>query len=394
MRKGGGENRRQKRIRIDEIMTERDAILVLNMVEHVGPVKLRALRAWFGSAAKVLEASESELKQVEGIGEAAARAIGLWEKTVDLSGELRKIEEFGVHVIVQGDADYPANLAEIHDPPMLLYVKGELKPADKHAIAIVGSRHTTHYGAETAKKLGYQLAYAGVTVVSGLARGIDTAAHQGALAARGRTIAVLGCGINVVYPPENKALYDKIVESGGAVVTEYPFNSPPEAHNFAIRNRVISGLSLGVLVVEAPVSSGALITVKWAEEQGRPVFAVPGRIDSPTAKGCHRLIKDGAKLVEDAEDILSEFEYLRPLAEEAKTREAGEERPAGTVTRPANLSETEQKVLAVVGAEEMEIDEIIRASDLTSGHVSATLLALEMKKLVKQLPGKRFVRVG
>ncbi len=381
-------------------MTEREAIIILNMVEHIGPVKLRALRERFGSAEKILGATESELKHVNGIGDAAARAIHDWEKSVDLSSELQRIEEFGAHVIDQGDAEYPENLAEIHDPPMALYIKGQIKPEDKRAIAIVGSRHTTHYGLETAKKLGYQLAYAGVTVVSGMARGIDTAAHQGALAAKGRTIAVLGCGINVVYPPENKSLYDKIVESGGAIVSEYPFNSPPDAQNFAIRNRVISGLSLGCVVIEAGISSGAMITVKWAEEQGRPVFAVPGRIDSPPSKGCHKLIKDGAKLVEDAEDILTEFEYLQPLAEEAKKKGEAEETTMGRdahlggQARATKLSEVEQKVYDVVGKDETEMDEIIRASDLTSGHVSATLLALEMKKLVKQLPGKRFVRVG
>ena len=385
-------------------MTEREAILILNMVEHIGPVKLRALRERFGSAEKVLEASEGDLNRVDGIGAAAARAIRNWQASVDWAGELQRIKEFGAHVIAQGDPDYPENLAEIYDPPMLLYVKGQIKPDDKRAIAIVGSRHTTHYGLEAAKKLGYQLAYAGVVVVSGLARGIDTAAHQGALAARGRTIAVLGCGINIIYPPENKSLYDKIVESGGAVVTEYPFNSPPDAQNFAIRNRVISGLALGVVVVEAGVGSGALITVKWAVEQGRPVFAVPGRIDSPPSKGCHRLIKEGAKLVEDAEDILTEFEYLQPLAEEAKAKAAVETAVGGDgstsltagacATQLKNLSEIETKVCAAVGRDETNIDDIIRASDLTSGQVSATLLALEMKRLVKQLPGKRFVRVG
>jgi DNA processing protein len=274
---------------------------------------------------------------------------------------------------------------------MALYVKGQIKPEDKRSIAIVGSRHTTHYGLETSKKLGYQLAYAGVTVVSGLARGIDTAAHQGALAAKGRTIAVLGCGINVVYPPENKSLYDKIVESGGAVVSEYPFHSPPDAQNFAIRNRVISGLSLGCVVVEAAASSGAMITVKWAEEQGRPVFAVPGRIDSPPSKGCHKLIKEGAKLVEDAEDILSEFEYLQPLGDQAKGSTGVD--PAGIRTASI-LTEIEAKVYATVGRDETEIDDIIQKSDLTSAHVSATLLALEMKKQIKQLPGNRFVRLG
>ena len=370
-------------------MTERDAIIILNLVEHVGPIKLRALREHFRSASRVLQVSEKELMQVKGIGETVARAIHGWQTTVDLDGELKKIEAFGAHVIACDDPAYPENLAEIHDPPMTLYVKGRLMPEDKRAIAIVGSRHTTHYGLETAKKLGYQLAYAGVTVVSGMARGIDTAAHQGALAAKGRTIAVLGCGINVVYPPENKSLYDKIVESGSAVVTEYPFNSPPDAQNFAIRNRVISGLALGVVVVEAAPGSGALITVKWAEEQGRPVFAVPGRIDSPPSKGCHKLIKDGAKLVEDAEDILTEFEYLQPLATEARSKGAAEATPEAP-----RLTEVETKVYGAVGREETDIDDIIRDSDLTSGHVSATLLALEMKKLIKQLPGKRFVRLG
>jgi DNA processing protein len=222
-----------------------------------------------------------------------------------------------------------------------------------------------------------------------LARGIDTAAHNGALQAKGRTVAVIGCGIDIVYPTENKKLADEIVEKGGAVVTEFPFGVQPDRQNFPMRNRIISGWSLGVVVVEANLKSGALITANQAGEQGRQVFAVPGRADSILSKGANKLIKDGAKLTEDVEDILSEFEYLLPKM----ATEPAEPGLRGGGTKPAlQLSETEEKVMAQVGNEEVGIDEIIRASGLTTACVSATLLALEMKRLVRQLPGKQYVR--
>ena len=366
-------------------MDSREALIALNLIEHVGPVRARLLLEHFGDAAKILSASKSELLRVRNVGGETADAISNWEKTVDLAGELKRIQEFGCHVLIQSDGDYPEMLRQIYDPPLVLYVKGALTAKDKNAVAMVGSRSTTHYGIETARKLAYQLAYVGVTVVSGGARGIDTAAHQGAMAAKGRTVCVLGTGINIVFPPENKDLFARIAENG-AVITQFPFNRNGDRQSFAIRNRIIAGMTLGTVVVEADLHSGALITSNFATEYGRQVFAVPGRIDSPRSKGCHDLIKKGAKLCEGAEDILSEFEYLFPGSNRPPS-------PGDTGVLPAlELSANEQKVFDALDGEERSIDEVIRKSGLPSSAVSVALLSLEMKHVIKQLPGKLFVR--
>ncbi len=367
-------------------MDSREALVALNLIEGVGPVRVRQLLEHFGEAPAILSASKAQLLHVRGIGDDTAEAIAAWEKSVDLSGELKRVTDFGCHVVIQRDDEYPAMLREIYDPPVVLYVKGGLNAKDKSAVAMVGSRQTTHYGIETARKLAYQLAYVGVTVVSGGARGIDTAAHQGALSAKGRTVCVLGTGLNIVFPPENKDLFDRITENG-AVMTQFPFNRNGDKQSFAIRNRIVAGMTLGSVVVEADLHSGALITANFATEYGRQVFAVPGRIDSPRSKGCHDLIKKGAKLCEGAEDILSEFEYLFP----------GSNRPPSPgetgVLLALELSENEQKVFdALTTNGETSIDEAIRRSGLPSSAVSVALLSLEMKRVVKQLPGKLFVR--
>jgi DNA processing protein len=367
-------------------MDSREAHVALNLIEGVGPVRVRQLLEHFGDAPAILAASRTQLTQVRGIGADTADAIAGWEQTVDLAGELKRITDFGCRVVIQSDEEYPASLREIYDPPIVLYLKGALTAKDKNAVAMVGSRQTTHYGIETARKLAYQLAYVGVTVVSGGARGIDTAAHQGALAAKGRTVCVLGTGLNIVFPPENKDLFDRIAENG-AVMTQFPFNRNGDKQSFAIRNRIVAGMTLGTVVVEADLHSGALITSNFATEYGRQVFAVPGRIDSPRSKGCHDLIKKGAKLCEDAEDILSEFEYLFPSSNKPPS-------PGETGMLPAlELSENEQKVLDTLRTDdETSIDEVIRKSGLPSSAVSVALLSLEMKRVVKQLPGKLFVR--
>jgi DNA processing protein len=366
-------------------MDSREALIALNLIEHVGPVRARLLLEHFGDAPRILAASKSALLRVRNIGEETAEAISHWEKSIDLTGELKRIQEFGCRVLIQGDENYPASLREIYDPPLVLYVKGELTAKDKNAVAMVGSRMTTHYGIESARKLAYQLAYVGVTVVSGGARGIDTAAHQGALAAKGRTVCVLGTGVNIVFPPENRDLFGRIAENG-AVITQFPFNRNGDRQSFAIRNRIIAGMTLGTVVVEADLHSGALITSNFATEYGRQVFAVPGRIDSPRSKGCHDLIKKGAKLCEGAEDILSEFEYLFPGSNRPPSPgEAG-------VLPSLELSASEQKVYDALDHEERSIDEVIRKSGLPSSTVSVALLGLEMKRAVKQLPGKLFVR--
>ncbi|HVM61611.1 MAG TPA: DNA-processing protein DprA [Verrucomicrobiae bacterium] len=370
-------------------MTSREAYIALNMVDGIGPIRLRALLERFREPAAILAATKSELMHVEGVGEEVARSITGWREKVDLDAELQRIEKSGVRVVTRDDAEYPRNLREVYDPPIILYVKGALSERDPLSIAIVGSRRTTLYGQDMARKLAYQLGRVGVTVVSGLARGIDSAAHQGTLQAKGRTVAVIGCGIDIVYPAENDKLAHEIVEKGGAVVTEFPFGVKPDKQNFPMRNRIISGWSLGVVVVEANLKSGALITAGQAAEQGRQVFAVPGRADSILSRGTNKLIKDGAKLTEDAEDILGEFEYLLPKT----ATETAETAPEGEGTKPAlKLSEIEEKVMAHVGRDETAIDEIIRASGLTTACVSATLLSLEMKRLVRQLPGKLYVR--
>ena len=370
-------------------MTSREAYIALNMIDGVGPIRLRALRDRFGTPEAILSAPKQELMRVEGVGEEVARSIAGWREQIDLDAELQRIEAGNVRVVTCEDPEYPKNLREIYDPPLVLYVKGTLKEGETLAIGVVGSRRTTLYGQDMARKLAFQLARLGVTVVSGLARGIDTAAHNGALQAKGRTVAVIGCGIDVMYPAENKKLADDIVEKGGAVVTEFPFGVKPDKQNFPMRNRIISGWSLGVVVVEANQKSGALITAAQAAEQGRQVFAVPGRADSILSRGTNKLIKDGAKLTEDVEDVLSEFEYLLPKQTVERT-EAG---AAVRGIKPAlKFSDMEEKVMAQVSREETAIDDIIRTSGLTSAAVSATLLGLEMKRVVRQLPGKLYVR--
>jgi DNA processing protein len=366
-------------------MDTREALVGLNMIEHVGPVRVRQLLEHFGDAPAILHASHSQLLQARGIGEDTANAIAGWETNIDLAGELKRISDFNCRAVIQSDPEYPDMLRQIYDPPIVLYVRGALTSNDRNALALVGSRLTTHYGIEVARKLAYQLAYLGVTVVSGGARGIDTAAHQGALAASGRTICILGTGINIVFPPENRELFERIADHG-AVVSQYPFNRNADKQSFAIRNRIVAGMTLGTVVVEANLTSGALITANFATEYGRQVFAVPGRIDSPRSKGCHDLIKKGAKLCEGVEDILSEFEYLFP----ASNRPPG---PGQTGVLPAlELNENEQRVYAALDNEEIGIDDVIRNSGLPSSAVSVALLSLEMKRLIRQLPGKLFLR--
>src|SRR5262245_34361364 len=344
-------------------MEPREALVALNLIEHVGPVRLRQLLDRFGDAPAILRASRDQLQRVQGIGEDTAESIATWETKVDLQAELRRAQEFGCQLVIPDDPEYPDLLKQIYDPPIVLYVKGTLLAKDKNSVAMVGSRMTTHYGMEVARKLAYQLAYLGVTVVSGGARGIDSAAHQGALSSKGRTVAVLGTGINLVTPPENADLFQRIAENG-AVVTQCPFNRPPDKQTFPIRNRIVAGMTLGTVVVEANLSSGALITANFANEYGRQVFAVPGRIDSPRSKGCHELIKKGAKLCESAEDILTEFEYLFPPSN----------RPAGVseagVLPAIELSGDEQRIYETLDHEEVSIDEVIQKSGLPSSAVS------------------------
>jgi DNA processing protein len=363
----------------------REAFIALNLISGIGPVTVRKLLEHLGDAPAILRAGPAQLQRVPGIGPETAAAIAGWEKNIDLKGELERIQQYGCHVVIPSDATYPELLKQIYDPPIVLYVKGELSAKDKNAVAVVGSRMTTHYGVETARKLAFQLAYIGVTVVSGGARGIDTAAHQGALHSKGRTIAVLGTGINIIFPAENRELFERIAAQG-AVVTQFPFNRKADKQSFPIRNRLVAGMTLGTVVVEANLTSGALITARMAADNGRQVFAVPGRIDSPRSKGCHELIKNGAKLCEGAEDILCEFEYLFPANNRPSLLKESPNLPA------LSISENETAVYDLVDKEEVAIDDLIRRSGLPASAVSVALLGLEMKRLIRQLPGKVFVK--
>ncbi|MEX2175956.1 MAG: DNA-processing protein DprA, partial [Pirellulaceae bacterium] len=314
------------------------AEVLLSLVPGVGPRTRKTLLAHFGSAQGVLAAASSQLREVAGIGPKISRAILAARREIDVAAELEVCRAHQVAVLIESHPDYPTRLTEIPDPPGVLFVRGAFSPSDGLAVAIVGTRHASHYGLAQAERLAGGLARAGYTIVSGLARGIDAAAHRGALKAGGRTLAVLGSGVLNVYPPEHAELAHEIC-SRGAVLGENPPRSPPLSGAFPQRNRIITGLSLGVIVVEASERSGALISARHAMEQGREVFAVPGRVDSRTSRGCHRLIRDGAKLVETVDDVLEE---LGPLATPTPSSDGRE------VRHPAELqlNEPERAVVA------------------------------------------------
>ena len=364
-------------------MEEQEAWLSLNLIPQVGPILFERLLNKFGSAIKALEAPYKELCEVPGIGHAMAREITSFPWRKALSRELEELRRRGLNYLTLKDEGYPPYLRQISQPPPVLYLKGELKASDQMAVAIVGSRRATNYGIQVAERLAGELAIRGVTIVSGMARGIDAAAHRGALSSGGRTLAVWGSGLDIVYPPEHKKLAGQISESG-SLLTEFPLGTPPHKGNFPRRNRIISGLSLGVVVVEATADSGALITADYALEQGREVFAVPGPITARTATGTHRLLKGGAKLVEGWEDILEE---LAPhLISIAGTR--GVDRPQII----PSLNEEEQRVYRFLGDEPLHIDEIIRIAKIPVPRAASLLMALEMKGAIQQLEGKMFVK--
>jgi len=358
--------------------------LRLSLISGVGPRLRKALLEAFGTASAVLSAAPSELRQVPGIGAELTRRIAVAREDIDVQAELDLCASSGVTILSDDDPAYPRALREIHDPPGILFVRGEILPQDALAVAIVGSRHATQYGLQQAERLAGSLARAGLTVVSGLARGIDGAAHRGALAAGGRTLAVLGSGVLNMYPPEHAALADDIARQG-AVISEAPPRSPPLSGAFPQRNRIITGMSLGVLVIEASTQSGALISARHAMEQGRDVFALPGRVDNRMAHGCHRLIRDGAKLVETVDDILEELGPLVAPAADA----AGE-----AVHHPAELllNELERQILAVIPSDPTTIDAVVVASGLPTAQVLSTISVLEMRRLLRRLGGNRISR--
>lgn len=361
------------------------ATLRLALVPGVGPRTRRSLLERFGTPQAVLSAAPSELREVQGVGAKLSRAIAQARDVIDAEGEIALCRRQGIEVVADSDPQYPDVLREIPDPPAVLFVRGSLLPQDSLAIAIVGTRHATQYGLRQAERLAGSLARAGLTVISGLARGVDGAAHRGAMAAGGRTLAVLGSGVLHIYPPEHAKLADEVVQCG-ALVSESPPRAAPQGGMFPQRNRIISGLSLGVIVVEAGDRSGALITARHAMEQGREVFAVPGRVEDRTARGCHRLIRDGAKLVESADDVLEE---LGPLFAPAR-RDDGQ-----VVHHPAELllNELEQKVLAAIRTDTTTVDEVVVESGLPVAQVLSTLSVLEMRRLVRRLSGTTLVRI-
>jgi len=365
-------------------MTRTEAWLVLNLLPQVGPVRVRKLLQVFGTPERILSAKVTDLLQIEGFGLSQAENIAGWEAQVDLAGDLKKISDRGLTLLTQEDELYPPLLRTIHNPPLVLTVWGELTKRDHNALGVVGSRHATHYGMSTTKKLSFQIAYAGYTVISGLARGIDTAAHEAALAAKGRTVAVIGSGMGQLYPPENMALAERISQNG-AVISEYPVDRIADKQTFPYRNRIVAGWGCGLIVVEAPLRSGSLITAQQANEQGRTVYAVPGPIDKPTSAGCNRLIQQGAKLIMDGADVLDDLQTLFPTAPVAPKTE--QPRPA------ANLTLEEEILYKAISTDEAHINDITSASGLTPATVSSTLMRLEMKRLIRALPGKRYVRM-
>ncbi|MDD5711180.1 MAG: DNA-processing protein DprA [Smithellaceae bacterium] len=367
----------------------------LRRVEGVGNLGFKTLVDTLGSPEEVFAAPVNDLASIPGMSLKVAKKIKSFDDWTFIKEEAKLLADKGASVITYKDDSYPRSLLNIFDFPVLIYFKGTIKEDDID-IAVVGSRTATTYGKFCTDRLCRELAANGVTIVSGMARGIDSAAHRGAIAAKGRTIAVLGSGIDVIYPQENTGLFKQIIDSG-AVITEFPPGTPPTASNFPSRNRIISGLSWGVVVVEATDKSGSLITAKIALEQGRDVFAVPGSVDSPTSRGPHRLIKEGAKLVENANDIMVE---ILPQLERVRTDKQPTLDPAMMKTLPSNkgekskteLNETERSLISHISAFPVHIDEIIGSTGLKPAEVLNILLNMEIKGVVTQLPGKRFTR--
>lgn len=374
-----------------------DQWLRLIRADGVGPVLFGRLLNYFGSVGQALTATMSELAKVEGIGEKTAHRIFSSRNQFDPEKEIRLAEKHGVTILHLQDRRYPPLLKTIHDPPPALYVKGTIEDRDNLAVAIVGSRRCSHYGLEQASRFAHLLASAGFTIVSGMARGIDSSAHRGAIAARGRTFAVQGCGLSRVFPPENEDLFRMIGESG-ACVSELPIEYEPLSENFPGRNRIIAGLSLGVIVIDASGRSGALLTAQAAVEYNREVMAVPGRVDSPSSVGAHRLIKDGARLVETVEDVMDALGYVgQGLKEHAcqSARTADERTNAPLFNQPKiPLDGPEKRVFEALGSEPLHIDQVIDNTGLTASQVGAAMVSLRLKGLIRDLPGNCYVKRG
>ncbi len=366
-------------LEFDSVDEEKLAALQLNLIPGLGPRLQANLLARFETPAEVMSAKGTELLAVDGIGAKLSAAITLHKNLEQARRELKRATDKGVTLLLKGSSGYPDSLAETSDPPAVLYVKGTLEPSDAIGVAIVGSRQCTHYGVTQAAKIAGALARAGVTVISGLARGIDAAAHQGALDAGGRTLAICATGLFKLYPPEHKDLAHAIINQG-ALISESPLDRGPQKGLFPQRNRIIAGMSLGVIIIEAGRKSGALHTARHAMEQGRDVFAVPGRIDSLCSLGCHDLIRDGAILMRDVEDV---FEALGPLITPVRTSES----EVVLVPKELNLSDHERSILNLIDTAPTAIDALLASADMEHSRVLSTLTVLEMKRLVRRLPG-------
>jgi DNA processing protein len=359
-------------------LTELQAFMILNALPNIGPITLNRLLAELGGDPRaVFTCDRRRLESVKGVGPVIASTLLGWREHFDLGREEEWMARSRADFITTRDPAYPRLLKEIHDPPIGLYRKGRYDFAQP-GVAIVGSRRTTLYGQNVAKKFGAELARLGFCVVSGLARGIDTAAHEGALSVGGKTAAVLGCGIDIIYPPENLELYRRI-EAEGAVLSEFPFGRRADRQSFAMRNRIVAGMCEATIVVESDVDGGAMITARFAGEQGRLIFAVPGRIDQNTSAGCHQLIRDGATLMTSVDDLLNELNYLDGL----RPAPIGEKPAEASAGRPANLTEDEARVFACFqGGAILAVDALTGQTGLSAAQLSATLMMLELKRLI------------
>jgi DNA processing protein len=372
-----------------------DKWLQIIRADGVGAITFGKLLTYFGTIEAIHEASINKLAGVEGIGEKTAGKIFQSKNSFDAEKEISLADKAGVCIISISDSRYPALLKKIYDPPPVIYVKGDIQPSDNLAVAIVGSRGCSHYGSEQASRFAHLLASAGFTIVSGMARGIDSAAHSGALSANGRTIAVQGCGLSKIFPPENKELFAKIC-ANGACISELPMEYEPLAENFPPRNRIIAGLSLATIVIEAMPRSGALITAQAALENNREVMAVPGRADSPLSKGPHKLIKQGAKLIESVEDVIETLEFLQKdfaehLSKTAKQSIEKAEMPLFDISN-LNLTDIEKKIFDCLDGEPVHIEQIISQTEIAAGKVNAALVSMRLKGIVRQLPSDYFVK--
>ena len=356
--------------------------IALRMVSGVGDVLFRNLISKFGSPKCVFEAKSKELERLEGIGEKTIHALSSFSEWDKVEQEVSRIKKSGFQLINLHDSNYPKNLLAIYNPPPFLYLKGNILREDEMAIAIVGTRVPDKYGRFVTEEIAGELGARGITVVSGMARGIDSIAHSGSLKRGGRTIAVLGSGLDVIYPPENKKLGEWI-SSQGAVVSEFPLGTAPDSVNFPKRNRIISGLSLGVVVVQASDKSGSLITASFALEQNRDVFAVPGNVGNRLSQGVNKLIKKGAKLVESVDDILTEIEAFKHLA-------AIRASDYSFSSMLSALTQDERSVYSVLKDKSLHIDEIIKLTGIDSARALSVLLSMELSGIVVQLPAKMF----